>query len=56
MEAIKQTYKWEADVTERPIIDPNWRNQPDCSKEEFMNKLAQRLGQHYGLADIRDAK
>ena len=41
---------------ERPLIDQHWRSQRTYTREEFMNKLAKRLGEHYGLADIRDAK
>jgi len=57
MEAVRQTsYDWDSNVMEHPIIDPNWRTQPSCSRREFMDELAQRVGSHYGLADIRDAQ
>lgn len=54
--SLRQTYDWNTNVSERPLIDPNWRNQPSCTRDEFMDKLARRLGKHYGMADIRDAK
>ena len=57
MEAVRQpSYDCDTNVMERPIIDPNWRTQPSCSREEFMDELARRVGAHYGLADIRDAE
>ena len=57
MEAVKQkSYDWYPNVMERPIIDPNWREQPSYSRKEFMDELARRVGSHYGLADIRDAQ
>ena len=57
MEAVRQTYyDWEVDYNDRPLIDPNWSGQRGCSRKEFMDELAKRLGRHYGLADIRDAK
>ena len=57
MEAVKQeSYDWYPNVMERPIIDPNWRDQPSYSRKEFMDELARRVGSHYGLADIRDAQ
>lgn len=54
--ALRQTYDWNTNVSERPLIDQNWKNQRTYTRKEFMNKLAQRLGEHFGLADIRDAK
>ena len=54
--AARHTCDWNANVSERSLINPDWRNQRSFSREEFMNKLAQRLGKHYGLADIRDAR
>ena len=51
--ALKTSYDFDSRVSERPIIDPNWRTQPSCSREEFMDELAHRVGAHYGLADIR---
>ena len=57
MEAVRQTsYDWGSNVMERPIIDANWSTQPTCSRKEFMDELARRVGSHYGLADIRDAQ
>ena len=56
MEAVKQTFDWETDVSERPIIASEWRSQRSYSRSEFMDKLAKRLGKHFGLADIREAK
>ncbi len=57
MEAVRQkSYDLDANVVEYPIIDPNWREQPSYSRQEFMDELARRLGAHYGLADIRDAQ
>ena len=57
MEAVRQTsYDWSSDIQEKPIIDPNWRTQPTRSRKEFMDELARRVGSHYGLADIREAK
>ena len=56
MEAVRQkSYNWDSNAKERPIIDPNWRTQPSYSRKEFMNELAQRVGAHYGLADIRNS-
>ena len=54
--ALRQTYDGNTNVSERPLIDPDWRNQHSYTRDEFMNKLSQRLGKHYGLADIREAK
>ena len=57
MEAVRQTsYDWSANVTEHPIIDPNWKTQPSYSRKEYMDELAHRVGAHYGLTDIRDAQ
>ena len=57
MDAVKQTsYDWDSNIMERPIIDPNWKAQPSYSRKEFMDELAQRVGAHYGLDDIRDAQ
>lgn len=40
----------------RPITsDPTNLTKPFYSVEEFMDKLARRLGKHYGLNDIREA-
>lgn len=54
--AVRQTYDWDTNVSNRQLIDQNWRNQRSYTRDEFMNELAQRIGKHYGLADIRDAK
>ena len=57
MEAVRQTpHDWNSNGTNHPIIDPNWRTQPSCSRKEFMDELAHRVGAHYGLTDIRDAQ
>ena len=56
MEATRtQSPEIGASAMERPIIDPNWRNQPSYTREEFMDELAKMLGEHYGLKDIREA-
>ncbi len=44
MEALRQTHDFNTNASERPLIDSNWRNQRSYSREEFMTKLAQRLG------------
>ena len=41
---------------EHTLIDPNWRSQRSYSRKEFMDKLAKRLGKHYGMDDIRNAQ
>ena len=57
MDAVRQTSRdWDSNGINHPIIDPNWRTQPSCSRKEFMDELARRVGSHYGLADIRDAQ
>ena len=43
-------------VNEHTLIDPNWRSQRSYSRKEFMDKLAKRLGEHYGMDDIRNAQ
>ena len=43
-------------VNEHTLIDPNWRSQRSYSRKEFMDKLAKRLGKHYGMDDIRNAQ
>ena len=43
-------------VDEHTLIDPNWRSQRSYSRKEFMDKLAKRLGKHYGMDDIRNAQ
>lgn len=54
--ARKVSYYQGNDTTSSPIIDLDWRNQPSRSRKEFMDELAQRVGRHYGMADIRDAQ
>ena len=54
--ARKISYYQGNDTTSSPIIDLDWRNQPSRSRKEFMDELAQRVGRHYGMADIRDAQ
>lgn len=57
MEAVRKiSYYQGNDTTQSPIIDSNWRNQPSRSRKDFMDELAQRVGRHYNLADIRDAQ
>ena len=54
MEAVRKiSYYQGNDTTQSPIIDSNWRNQPSRSRKDFMDELAQRVGRHYNLADIR---
>ena len=43
-------------VNEHTLIDPDWRSQRSYSRKEFMDKLAKRLGKHYGMDDIRNAQ
>ena len=52
--AIKQNYNWDANVTERPLIDPEWRSKPKYSEDEFWNMAYADLGRRYGLNDIRE--
>jgi len=53
MEAVRQTsYGWDSNVMESPITNQGGlKGRP---VDEFMDELAQRLGKHYGLNDIRE--
>ena len=50
MEAVKTSHEWGTNVPEHPLVESNWRNQPSLSRDEFMDKLAQRLEKNYGLS------
>ena len=52
----KTSFDFEMDVTERPLIDPNWREKPIHAWEDVYEGLCKDLGKHYGLNDIREAK
>ena len=54
MEATLRTNGLQA--TEKPLINPDWRNQQMHSHEEFWNMAYADLGKRYGLNDIREAK
>ena len=53
MEAtLKETY----DLDNMPMMyEPINTSNSYSTVEEFMDKLAKRLGKHYGLSDIREA-
>jgi len=56
MEAVKQTsYDVGVNMKRNPIVDTNQSNLKGRPIEEFMDELAERLGKHYGLNDIREA-
>ena len=56
MEAVKQkSYDLNPNVMERPIIDPNWREQPMRAWDEVYEELCHEVGTAYGLNDIREA-
>jgi len=56
MEAVKQTsYDVGVNIMRNPIEDTNQSNLKGRPIEEFMDELAERLGKHYGLNDIREA-
>lgn len=38
------------------IIDPDFRTKPMLTTEQFIDKLCVKVGQYYGLADIREAR
>ena len=41
----------------RPLsIDPNFKEKPMYTSEEYWDMFAKELGKHYSMADIRDAK
>ena len=54
MEAALQREEFR--TMDRPLIDPNWREKPIYSHEEFWNMAYKDLGSLYGMNDIRDAK
>ena len=37
-------------------VDPNYKNQPHYTHEEFWDAAYKELGRLYGMNDIRDAK
>jgi len=56
MEAVKQTsHDVGVNMMRNPIVDTNQSNLKGRPIEEFMDELAERLGKHYGLNDIREA-
>ena len=41
---------------QRPLsIDPDFKNKPMCTVEEYFDGLAKDLGEEYGMNDIREA-
>ena len=56
MEAARQkSYDLDANVMGNPIVDPSGTDLKGRPIDEFMDELANRLGRHYGLNDIREA-
>ena len=53
--AVRNNYDWTNGSTEHSLIDPNWRNKPKYSEDEFWNMAYADLGERYGLKDIREA-
>ena len=55
--ALRQTpYDWRENAVVRPLIDPDWRNKPMYSEDEFWNMAYADLGKRYGMNDIREAE
>ena len=40
----------------KPFIDPDFKQKPMYSSEEYWDRFAKGLGQRYGLNDIREAE
>ena len=58
MEATEKikSYDWRGNMVGRPLIDPDWRNKPKYSENDFWNLAYSDLGKRYGLNDIREAE
>ena len=56
MEAVRETsFDRGINVMENPVMDTTRQGLKGRPLKEFMDELAQRLGKHYGLNDIREA-
>ena len=56
MEAtVKHNYDSDVNVIDRPLIDPDWKEQPMRPWSEVYADLCREVGHAYGLNDIQEA-
>ena len=41
---------------QEPLVDPNFKEKPMYTSDEYWDKFAKGLGQCYGMNDIREAQ